>query len=173
MKLFARKLTLAQQYPCQVESYVGPPPGWGITEDLWTQTPPAMRVIVLAMVARIDAQDKEIARLTIRVSELEARLKTNSTNSSKPPSSDPPGMQRSKAAPSKRKRGGQPGHDGHFRLMHEHPDEVIDLCPPRCEHCGSSYESAPLDPKPFRHQVTELPQAPATVTGSRFIFRGN
>ena len=126
-----------------------------------------MRVIVLAMVARIDAQDKEIARLTIRVSELEARLKTNSTNSSKPPSSDPPGMQRSKAAPSKRKRGGQPGHDGHFRLMHEHPDEVIDLCPPRCEHCGSSYESAPLDPKPFRHQVTELPQAPATVTEYR------
>ncbi len=150
-----------------MEPYVAPPPGWGITEELWAQTPLAMRAIILAMASRIEAQAEEIAQLKLRVGDLETKLKTNSTNSSKPPSSDPPGTKRAKTPASNRKRGGQPGHDGHFRIMHEQPDKIIDVGAQACEHCGLSLEHAALDPHPFRHQVTELPQAPATVTEYR------
>jgi hypothetical protein len=50
-----------------------------------------------------------------RVHELEARLGLNSTNSSKPPSSDPPGTVRPPKKPTGKKRGGQKGHRGHHR----------------------------------------------------------
>ena len=126
-----------------------------------------MRLIVLAMAAQIESQAKEIAQLKIRVSDLEIKLKTNSMNSSKPPSSDPPGTKRKNTSLSKRKRGGQPGHDGHFRVMHERPDVTLDLSAPFCEHCRASLDHAALDPNHFRHQVTKLPQASAIVTEYR------
>src|SRR4051794_20041363 len=46
-----------------------------------------------------------------RIAELEQRLGRNSTNSSRPPSSDPPSLKRRPPAPpSGKNRGGQPGH---------------------------------------------------------------
>jgi hypothetical protein len=46
-----------------------------------------------------------------RVADLEARLQLNSTNSSKPPSSEPIGLKRKlPSPPTGRKSGGQPGH---------------------------------------------------------------
>ena len=51
-----------------------------------------------------------IERLEKRVVELEAQLAKNSTNSSKPPSSDGPGVQRPEVKPKGAKRGGQRGH---------------------------------------------------------------
>src|SRR5262249_29560626 len=57
----------------------------------------------------------ENAVLHARVRELEARLGQNSSNSSRPPSSDPPHvLQKRLPSPSGRKRGGQPGHRGTF-----------------------------------------------------------
>jgi transposase len=43
--------------------------------------------------------EERIAQLEARVNDLENRLKLNSTNSSKPPSSDPIGMKRKPPAP--------------------------------------------------------------------------
>ena len=79
-----------------------------IPEELWAKVPPdaqaAIAAVFLAMQQRVD-------ELETRVGDLEARLKLNSTNSSKPPSSDPIGMKRKPPAPpSGKKRGGQPGH---------------------------------------------------------------
>ena len=57
-----------------------------IPDELWAKVPPdaqtAIAVVILAMRQRID-------ELETRVGDLDARLKLNSTNSSKPPSSDP------------------------------------------------------------------------------------
>src|SRR5215211_1391202 len=65
------------------------------------------------------------ALLTQRVEELEARLKQNSTNSSRPPSSDPPDTPaRPPRLPTGRKRGAQPGHRPHQRQML--PPEQVD-----------------------------------------------
>jgi transposase len=64
------------------------------------------------------AMRAENAALQDRVRELEARLGENSSNLSRPPSSDPPlAPPRPKARPLGRKRGGQPGHHGTFRAL--------------------------------------------------------
>ena len=70
--------------------------------------------------------------------ELLARLNMNSTNSSKPPSSD--GLQkksRTKSLREKtgRKPGGQPGHDGAGFSLPPEPDEVIECLPSACYAC--------------------------------------
>ena len=65
---------------------------------------------------------RQVEWLMKRVEQLEdeiARLKKDSNNSSKPPSSDivKPRKNRPKTAPRKRKRGGQPGHTKHTRRL--------------------------------------------------------
>src|SRR5260370_21863928 len=60
---------------------------------------------------RVAARDATIAELGKRMAALEARLGTNSTNSSVPPSANPPDAPKPVVKKkSKRKRGGQPGH---------------------------------------------------------------
>src|SRR5215218_6575452 len=76
----------------------------------------------------------ENAVLQARVRELEARLSQNSANSSRPPSSDPPQVPaKRRAVPSGRKRGGQPGHRGAFRVLLpvEQVDEIVAEVPER------------------------------------------
>ena len=100
-----------------------------------------------------------IAELEQRVADLEARLKLNSTNSSKPPSSDPIGLKRKPPAPpSGRKSGGQPGHAKAQRPLV--PPEKLrsstDCRPSSCRRCAH-----PLlgdDPRPLIHQVADLPK---------------
>ena len=60
---------------------------------------------VAARDARIAELESEVKRLTRRVEELEARLRQNSTNSSRPPSSDPPGVRRTPRVPTGRRPG--------------------------------------------------------------------
>src|SRR5687768_2599820 len=93
-----------------------------------------------------------------RIAELEERLNRNSTNSSRPPSSDPPSVKRPPPAPpSGTKRGSQSGHTRHCRLLvpPEGLRQVIDCKPPGCRWCGDAL--AGDDPDPLRHQVAELP----------------
>ena len=108
------------------------------------------------------------ARLTQRVEELEARLKQNSTNSSRPPSSDPPGTPAPPPrSPSGRRRGAQPGHPAHQRALvpPEQVDQVVAHWPARCQHCQAPLDAAPTWAvgEPVRHQVTELPPVRAEV----------
>jgi transposase len=116
--------------------------------------------------AELVALRAENAQLRARVQELEARLGQNSTNSSRPPSTDPPDTPpRPPAPPTGRRRGGQPGHPPHQRAMlpPEQVDEFIAHWPTHCRGC-----QAPLAPlaagEPVRHQVTELPPVQAVVT---------
>ena len=74
-----------------------------------------------------------------RIAELERRLGLNSSNSSKPPSSDglkkPPRVN-SLREPSGKKTGGQTGHSGRTLRRTETPDATIDHYPHACAACG-------------------------------------
>jgi transposase len=112
---------------------------------------------------------EENAALRERVAELEARLAQDSTNSSRPPSSDPPGTPApAPRPPTGRRRGAQPGHPPAQRrlLAPEAVERVVRHWPAWCRHC-----QAPLSDgleevigKPVRHQVTELPPVRAEIT---------
>ena len=125
-------------------------------------------------------REKRIAEGEKQIADLERQLagrKKNSTNSSKPPSSD--GLageqrRRGRKRKSKRRPGGQPGHPGHHRPLV--PSSEVSatevLLPKQCGHCG---ENLPQNPQqvttsgdPRRHQVTEVPPVKAYVTEYQF-----
>ena len=120
-------------------------------------------------------RDREIAELRAQlaaamkmIEELRAQLKQNSSNSSRPPSSDlPGGAAKPEQKLSGRKRGGQPGHTKHERVLVA-PDRVtrfVDLIPQECEQCDHPLRGE--DPEPRRHQVVELPEIQPDVTEFR------
>src|SRR5690242_6236396 len=110
--------------------------------EVWATLPTAELALLEQVATRRRenaALRAENAVLQARIRELEARLGQNSSNSSRPPSSDPPqAPARPKAPPSGRKRGGQPGHRGTFRalLPVAQVDEVVVVVPDACRHCG-------------------------------------
>src|SRR3954452_13616019 len=127
-----------------------------IPAPLWNIIPPEAQVAILALV---DSLKGRIAELEQRLGDLEARLKLNSTNSSKPPSSDPIGFKRKPPTPpSGRKRGGQPGHRrAQRRLVPPEKVRTITECRPTdCRRCGQALIGE--DPTPLVHQVAELPK---------------
>jgi transposase len=119
--------------------------------------------------------EKQIAEQQKQIAELEQQLalrKQNSTNSSKPPSSD--GLageprERGRRKKSRRKVGGQPGHCGAHRPLGpvERVDEVRPVLPPQCQHCGHALpqqiEQIQTSGTVHRHQVTELPPIQARI----------
>lgn len=66
-----------------------------------------------------------------------AQLEKNSSNSSKPPSSDinKPNRNQSQREKTGKKPGGQTGHPGFTRNLVDNPDKVIKLFPDTCEKC--------------------------------------
>ena len=102
----------------------------------------------------------------IKLEEQVARLSKNSSNSSKPPSSDivkPPKEAKSKG----RRQGGQPGHRGVNRqpFATEQIDQTVEVPAGRC-CCGHKGRGQPMD-EPRIQQVAELPEKPIMVTEYR------
>src|SRR3954452_24230108 len=125
-----------------------------IPEPLWNTVPPEAQIAILAV---LDSVNGQVLELEQRVRDLEARLKLNSTNSSKPPSSDPIGFKRKPPTPpSGRKRGGQPGHRRAQRRLvpPEKVSTTTDRRPTDCRRCGHALIGD--DPTPLVHQVAEL-----------------
>lgn len=132
-----------------------------LPEPLWRAASPELQVAILAL---IQSYEERIALLENRLSDLEARLKLNSTNSSKPPSSDPIGMKRRPPVPpSRKKRGGQPGHRKAHRSLvpPEKVRDTFDCKPTACRRCG--HQLLGDDPEPVIHQVAELPKIEPVV----------
>ena len=127
-----------------------------IPAPLWNTVPLEAQVAILAL---WDSLQGRIAELEQRAGDLQARLQLNSTNSSKPPSSDPIGFKRKPPTPpSGRKRGGQPGHRrAQRRLVPPEKVRTITECrPTECRRCGQALRGE--DPTPLVHQVAELPK---------------
>ncbi len=117
---------------------------------------------------QIADSEKQIVDAQKQISELERQLagrKKNSTNSSKPPSSDGPAGNSPERGrnKSKRKPGGQKGHPGHHRPLvpPEQVQEVRPVLPVECNHCGHCLPQQPEEIQTEgtvqRHQVTEVP----------------
>jgi transposase len=106
------------------------------------------------------------------VRDLLAQVGRTASNSSLPPSANPP------AAPKPvvkdrtgRAPGGQPGHapGQRVRLPADRVQQVIDHVPTTCRRCQHPLpaDPGPADPSPTWHQVAELPPVTAVVTEHR------
>lgn len=157
----------------------------GISEEDWNSTPQSVKTVVVALqqqarmleirftayeqrLTEMEAKDAERESLKTEVAALRERLGQNSSNSSRPPSSDPPQAgRRSRREPSGKKQGAQVGHQGAGRSLKpvEEVDHVVELRPLRCRKCGRRLQGD--DPRPARLQVTEIPAAQAEVTEYR------
>src|SRR5690349_20991992 len=140
--------------------------------EVWATLPTAELALLEQVATRRRenaALRAENAVLQARIRELEARLGQNSSNSSRPPSSDPPqAPARPKAPLSGRKRGGQPGHRGTYRalLPVEQVDEVIVIVPEICRHGQQPFPESTghRRGRVWRHQVVELLPLAVRVT---------
>jgi transposase len=118
-----------------------------------------------------EAVAKATAPLLERIATLEtelAKAKKNSSNSSKPPSSDmvkPPGSPAKNGK--KRKRGAQPGHPQHLRPIF--PPEAVNHIEPYtldcCPNCGGSLRLAQRPPDVL--QQVEIIETPTIVAEHR------
>ena len=140
-----------------------------LPQELWDQIPAhvqaALWVVVDGYEQRIATLEAQVAGLQGEVRELKAQLNQTSQNSSRPPSSDGPRVQRQPPRqPSGRKRGAQPGHPPYSRtlLPVEQVAEVVTCKPHACRRCGQPLHGR--DPQPRRHQVLEVPPATPQVT---------
>jgi transposase len=122
-------------------------------------------------VAKLLEYDADNKQLKSRI----AQLEKNSTNSSKPPSSDNPQDKNTKPKSENsdnqknRKPGGQPGHKGSNRelIPVEQVDDLIHYYPEKCENCGKALpqdETADVVGEPFRWQVAEIEPIKPIIT---------
>jgi transposase len=124
------------------------PEGLGIPTEDWHQTPVSVRLVMRTLLNRLEA--------------LEARLTQNSSNSSRPPSTDAPATKRQRRMPAAERRtpGGKPGHPGHPQGLLA-PTTAVSLFPEVCA-CG---QRGLAELMPYHtHQVIELPVMRPDVT---------
>src|SRR5208283_5015234 len=118
---------------------------------------------------QISEREKQISDQEKQITDLERQLaarRKDSSNSSKPPSSDhlsKPSRLPERRKKSKRKPGGQKGHPGQYRPLVplEQVREVHPVLPEHCQHCGHHLPPQIANVETVgelhRHQVTELP----------------
>jgi transposase len=123
------------------------PTGLLLDAASWAQTPLVVRQVVVQLLAIIRQQ-------AARIAALEARVSQNSSNSDRPPSSDPPYQQRTACSGEHGRPGAKRGHPGH-RQAPLVPTEIIEVTPETWP-CGQREFHAPT---PYHtHQVIELPE---------------
>ena len=121
----------------------------------------------------IEQLQTSVETLQAEVAELKRQLGQNSTNSSKPPSSDSPF---GKPAPTSLRRksgknpGGQPGHPGATLALVDTPNERKRHGPGPCTGCGADLSEAP-EVGVERRQVFDLPPITVRVTEHQLIAR--
>jgi len=136
------------------------PEGLPLDAASWEQTPVVVRQLVVHLLAVIQQQDARIRTLEARTAELEARLQQRSSNSDRPPSSDPPYEKPPGCSGTSGRPGAKPGHPGHRQASLE-PTAVIAITP---EVCACGQREFPATTPYYTHQVIELPEIQMTVT---------
>ena len=129
------------------------------TLGAYRQGPEVTVELVVKLVAQLEALAERVAALEAESAALRAKLGMNSRNSSKPPSSDGPGVKphpKSQRKPTGRKTGGQPGHRGHTLGLVDQPQEIQVHAPSQCRACGQTLEAVPAVRRE-RRQVVDLP----------------
>jgi transposase len=119
---------------------------------------------------------RRVAELETLVRDLQQRLGINASNSSLPPSANPPGAPKPVTKqPTGKKRGGQPGHPPALRqrLPAERVAHATVYAPDYCDRCHEPLPVLPGldDPAPTWHQVAELPTLVAEVVEYQGHYR--
>ena len=119
-------------------------------------------VHIEALTGQIEALSAQLAAQVTRIAELERRLGSDSSNSSKPPSSDPPyrkPQRSSQRTASGRRPGKQPGTSGSTMALVDDPNETNFHDADRCAGCGADLAGAPIS-RVERRQVTDVAAPP-------------
>jgi transposase len=128
--------------------------------------------IVLMLRDQLAGLQDQVVALTTQVATQQAQvaaLQKNSSNSSRPPSSDMPSAPDRKhnnsRKPSGKKPGGQLGHKGVTLQPVDNPDETVDRIPTDCENCGASLDNQTAVPQLLSvTQVKDIPPIEPTIT---------
>ena len=116
--------------------------------------------------ARLRREASATAELEAENARLRVEAGKNSSNSSKPPSSDSPEQKaaRGNRPPSGRKPGGQPGHEGHQRSLFPAGSVTSseEVFPKRCRGCHRHLPKV-AHGTPLCHQTVDLPPIAPTV----------
>lgn len=118
----------------------------------------ALIALIMQQAEQIEALKAQVKQLEAQLEKLERQVAKNSTNSSKPPSSD--GVK--KAAPKsrrekgKRKTGGQVGHEGETLKAVSHPDEMVVHGLTHCGYCQHDLVKARVIGR-VKRQVFDIP----------------
>ena len=128
---------------------------------------PTKEQFYLRRIAELEKQVAELLAQVAKLTEQVARLSKNSSNSSKPPSSDIVKPPKPDNPNGPRRQGGQPGHKGVTRspFRPEQIDRVEELYPTRCLH-GHDGKLEPTGQSKIQ-QVAELCQNPLEITEYR------
>jgi transposase len=131
----------------------------GITEEIIARQPPEAQAIIRLLLAKITELEARI-----EVLERQGKGKTPQNSSLPPSTQHPHARPQPPRRKSKKKRGGQPGHEKHVRplIPTEDCNHVEPLKPTKCRRCGEKLSGS--DPEPLRHQVWELPEIKPIVT---------
>ena len=129
--------------------------------------------IISTLLSRIAELEKIVAQQAARIAELEKRLNKNSSNSSKPPSSD--GLKKlartsSLREPGKNRSGGQKGHKGTTLKQVVHPNHVVTHQLEQCPDCGKSLLQQAAEGI-VKRQVFDLPAVQVEVTEHRAAIK--
>lgn len=141
------------------------PPHLSITEEDLRKTPPAVLNLLgyllrenLELKRQVEDLKKLVLQQSKQIEELQGRLNQNSTNSSRPPSSDSP--YKSKEKGKNKKSGAKKGHKGHRQSLLT-PTDTRSIRPETCPCGNTTFEDlAPY----YTHQVIELPEIEMEVT---------
>lgn len=149
--------------------------GEALSTSQWERIPSSLKRILEKLCGRIQELEEELARLKEKNEDQREELASDSSNSSKPPSSDrgKKPLERCGTKSSGRQRGGQPGHVGQARKLFapEECQSIEDVYPEECRHCGGC-DLENCDEPAYRHQVLEIPPIELQIVEYRLHWLG-
>jgi transposase len=125
------------------------------------------------LVGQLTAQVVELERIVQEqadeIAELKRQVSMDSSNSSRPPSSDAPwskkpARKRSSRTRSGRTPGKQPGASSSSRCLAEDAEETLEIQPDRCQRCDTSLDEAKECGRQRRQIIDVRPAPPPKVT---------
>lgn len=143
-----------------------PEPLLSLKPEVFISLPLEAQVYIQALEKQVFLLMGEVYKLSEKVKELEARLSKDSSNSSKPPSSDglkKPSKTSSLRGKSGKKPGGQLGHAGRTLEPVSTPDHIEVYIPEACMHCLNDL-SGSIILNVEKRQVFDLPEIAVEVT---------
>ncbi|WNV84873.1 IS66 family transposase [Umezawaea sp. Da 62-37] len=151
--------------------------GSQLWDDLGVSVPGLPEGVSLdAILAELVELRHVVAAQAERIAELERRLSADSSNSSRPPSSDgpwekKPARKRSSRGRSGRDPGKQPGASSSSRSLVDDPDRTMVIEPGRCRGCASSLVDAAEFGRERRQVVDVRPVPPPVVVEYQRVSR--